>query len=89
MDRERIVELFASDEDGAEEMKNMILAAYIGSYNNSCRAEREHNLDVLRQIRDALAEVPGTERYRGVCCQGIEILQKELQEEGDESQAGY
>ena len=87
MDRERIVELFTSNGEDAEEIKNMVLAAYISLHNNTCRVEREHNLDALRQIRDALAEVPGMERYRKVCCQGIEILQKELQEQKDESQA--
>lgn len=87
MDRERIVELFTSDGANAEEIKNMVLAAYLSSYNNTCRAEREHNLDVLCQMRDALAEVSGTERYRKFCCEGIEILRKELQEQKDELQA--
>ena len=87
MDRERIVELFTSSGADTEEIKNMVLAFYISSHNNTCRAEREHNLDALCQIRDALAEVSGMERYHKVCCQGIEILQKELQEQKDESQA--
>ena len=80
MDSERIVELFTSDDANAEQIKNMTLAAFFSLDNNTCRAEREHNLDALCQIRDALAKVPGTERYRRACCEGIEILQKELQE---------
>lgn len=87
MDRERIVELFTSDGANAEEIKNMVLAAYISSRNNTCRAEREHNLGVLCQIRDTLAEVSGTERYRNFCREGIEILRKELQEQKDELHA--
>lgn len=83
MKRERIVKLFTYDGANAEEAKNVVLAALISSDNNTCRAEREENLDLLCQIRDALAGVPGTERYRKVCCDGIEILQKELQEPGE------
>lgn len=84
MDRKRIVELFTSDGAKAEEIKNMVLAAYISAHNNTCLAEREHNLDVLCQIRDALAEVSGMEKYHKFCCEGIEILRKELQEQKDE-----
>lgn len=86
MDRERIVELFTSDGANAEEIKNMVLAAYFSSHNNTCLAEREHNLDVLCQIRDALAEVSGTEKYHKFCCEGIEILRKEFQEQKDKLQ---
>lgn len=78
--RERIVELFTSWGEDAEQIKNMILAALISLDNNTGRAERERNLDMLRRIRDALAEAPGTERYRRVCDQGIKILQNELQQ---------
>lgn len=77
--RERIVELFTSWGEDAEQIKNMILAALISLDNNTGRVERERNLDMLRRIRDALAEAPGTERYRRVCDQGIKILQNELQ----------
>ena len=82
MDKERIVELFTSHGANAEQIKNMTLAAFISSDNNTCRAEREHNLDALRQIRDVLAEIPRMERYREICCEGIEILQSEIQEAG-------
>lgn len=87
MDRERIVELFTSDGANAEEIKNMVLAAYLSSHNNICQSEREYNLDVLCQIRDALAEVSGMEKYHKFCCEGIEILRKELQEQKDGLQA--
>ena len=39
---------------------------------------------MLSQIREALEEVPGTERYRKICGEGIELLEKELRELADE-----
>ena len=81
LNREHIVEIFTEGQDEkSERIRIGILGALISSYNNTCRAEREHNLDLLCQIRDALADVQDAECYFKFCCRGIEILQKELQE---------
>lgn len=82
--KERIVDLFTIDGEDGGLLRNMVLGALISADNNTCRAEREHNMELLSQIRDILAEKPGTERHHKFCCEGIEILEKELRELADE-----
>lgn len=82
--KERIVELFTVDGEDGGLLRNVVLGALISADNNENRAQREHNIDMLSQIRDILAETPGTERYHKFCCEGIEILEKELRELADE-----
>lgn len=87
--KERIVELFTYEGEDAAEIKCTIIGGLISSHSNTCHAERERNLALLLRIRDALKNVPGTEFYHEMSLQGVEILQRELQEEENKSQIGW
>ena len=81
IDKDRILELFSSNDSKSKGLKCMIIGAYISSDNNTCKEERIHNLNILEQIRNVLVNVEDLNKYYDYCCKGIEILKKELLEE--------
>lgn len=77
--KEYFIELFTASGPETEQVKCLVIAGLISAESNTCRGERECNLQMLTEIRDALANVPGAEKYYNDCCKGIDILTREIE----------